>query len=107
MTTLEQKAAELIKAGECCGFRYIEGDVAVGDVLANSHMWDDDTPTDVELPGTCAYDSWQALVDHYKYNRGLGKVVLITGDFAGRGMEVGEPHEVHIANAVVVAVMEW
>lgn len=106
MTSLESQASELIAAGQVCGFRFCDHDVSVGDLLDNSCVWDGDTKTDDELPGTCAFESWSAMVNYAQYSKGIGgKIVLITGDKAGRGTDFAD--EIYIANAKVVAVMSW
>jgi hypothetical protein len=103
---IQEQAVELIAAGTVCGFRFIDHDVSVGDKLAASSVWDGDKKLDDELPGTCAFQSWSAMESYAQYSRGIGgKIVLITGDNAGRGTDFAD--EVYISDAVVVAVMEW
>jgi hypothetical protein len=105
MTLLDQ-ANQLIEAGQVCGFRFVDHAVSVGDKLANSFVWDGGEPTSVELPGTCAFESWSSMVEYAQYSKGIGgKIVLITGDNAGRGTDFAD--EIYVANAVVVAVMAW
>lgn len=104
--SLQQQANELIAAGQVCGFRFCDHEVNVGDELGNSFVWDGDEQTSDELPGTCAFESWSAMVKYAQYSKGIGgKIVLITGDNAGRGTDFAD--EIYIANAKVVAVMAW
>lgn len=104
--SLEQQANELIAAGQVCGFRFCGHVVNVGDELGNSCVWDGDEKTDDELPGTCAFESWSAMVKYAQYSKGIGgKIALITGDNAGRGTDFAD--EIYVANAKVVAVMAW
>jgi hypothetical protein len=104
--TIEQQANELIAAGQVCGFRFVDHAVSVGDELGNSFVWDGDEITNEELAGTCAFESWSAMVKYAQYSKGIGgHIVLITGDDAGRGTDFAD--EIYISNAKVVAVMAW
>jgi len=103
--TLETIANDLIEAGEVVGFRFVDHDVTVGDELGNSYVWDGDDKTDEELPGTCAFESWTAMAKYAQYSQGCGKIVVLTGDSAGRGTDFAD--EVYISDATVVAVLEW
>lgn len=105
MNEAQTIAADLIEAGEVVGFRFVDHAVEVGQYLDNSFVWDGDIKTDCELPGTCAFESWSEFAKYAQYSKGCGKCVVITGRAKGRGTDfVGE---IYIADAVVVAVMEW
>ena len=103
--TLQESANELIEAGESVGFRFVDHEVAVGAQLDNSFVWDGDEKTDDELPGTCVFESWSAMAKYAQYSKGCGKIVLVSGDHAGRGTDFAD--EVYISDATVVAVMDW
>ena len=105
MTDVQTIASTLIEAGEVVGFRFVDHEVAVGDELQNSYVWDGDEKTEDELPGTCAFESWTSFVKYAQYSRGAGKCVVITGRDKGRGTDFAG--EIYVAEAVVVAVMEW
>lgn len=105
MNDAQKTAAELIEAGEVVGFRFVDHAVELGQQLDNSYVWDGDVKTDDELPGTCAFESWTDFVRYAQYSRGCGKCVVITGRSKGRGTDFAG--EIYIADAVVVAVMEW
>ena len=104
--TMQEQAIELIEAGESCGFRFCDHEVSVGDDLCNSFVWDGDVKLDEELPGTCAFASFQAMAKYAQYSKGIGgKIVLISGEDKGRGTDFAD--EIYIGNAKVVAVMAW
>ena len=90
------------------GYRYIDnyynGPVRVGDNLQNSFVWDGDEPTDEELPGTCCFDSLDALKEYAKWSKGCGVLVVVKGEFEQYG---DLPNEVLISDAKVVEVIEW
>ena len=105
MNDAQTTAAKLIEAGEVVGFRFVDHAVHVGQCLDNSFVWDGDEKTDIELSGTCAFESWDAFEKYAQYSRGCGKCVVVTGSHKGRGTDfVGE---IYVGDAVVVAVMEW
>lgn len=106
MTIADLKAIAENLTDETTGYRFCDYEVAVGDILENSYVWDGDEKTDDELPGTCCFKTWEALESYAKYSKGIGgKIVLIKGDFAGYGQDFAD--EIHIADAEVVAVIEW
>ena len=105
MNDTRKETSGIIEAGEVVGFRWVDHEVNVGDELDNSYVWDGDEKTEDELPGTCAFASWSAMTKYAQYSRGLGKIIVITGDDAGRGTDFAD--EIYISKATVVAVMDW
>lgn len=102
---LQQVASLAIKNGDCVGFRFVDHEVAVGDILENSFEWDGDEKTDDELPGTCAFATWKGMEKYAAYSHGAGRVVVIKGRFAGHGNDMAD--EILVADAEVIAVLEW
>jgi hypothetical protein len=99
-------AKQLTDAGETIGYRFCDYEVAVGDELDNSFVWDGDQKTDDELPGVCAFSTWEAIADYAKHSKGIGgKIVLVTGEFAGHGTDFAD--EIYVKWAEVVAVIDW
>jgi len=80
----------------------MENSPAVGDMLPRSNVWEGDEPTDVELPGTCAWDTLSSAEKYAQYSHEyivlIGGVLVQSGDLAG---------EIIIDDAQVFAVWKW
>ena len=106
MTDLQAIAKLTAKDGDTVGFRFVDHAVSVGDTLEASFAWDGDVKTDSELAGTCAFTTWRAAEKYAQYSRGIGgSMIVIKGRFAGYGDDMVD--EVLIADAEVIAVIEW
>ena len=81
--------------------------VKIGDVLDNSFEWDDGNPTEEELNGTCAIDTFEnpeyafSLVK--TYNRNHNEIMIIGSDNAEYGFE---EEELIMKDAVVLAIIQ-
>lgn len=94
---------------EITGYRFISRDFSAeplaGDSLDKSFVWDGDEITNVELHGTCCFETRDQIEKYAKYSKGTGWIVAVGGDMAGRGDDfIGE---ILIGNAIVTEVSPW
>lgn len=119
--TTKEIAAAILEAYEAHGYNCFgvrTGRPAeVGEELERSHVWDDNRPTDEELPGTCAtgfghlwFDGEvedeeaieKALEIHGGWEYAGGMTYVIGGRHAADGTDA---HEVIISDAHVICIL--
>ena len=63
----------------------------IGETLPKSRVWDDGTPTEELLDGTCCLDESWAKTDGHRYIlAGLVYCYLVRGRVVGEGYDAGE-----------------
>ena len=114
------KIVEIIEASDLWqfGIRRLHPDetVSVGDVMAESYVWDDGDRTDESIGGTCCFDiretrdGWnasQALQEAEAYDiDGSARYALLGGQYSGNNDLIAEPNTIAIRDAIVLAVWE-
>ena len=89
---------------------HVDEDVAVGDTMADSYVWDDGERTEESIGGTCGFevrDSGRlrdAIERATPYDVGGDQLALLGGTYTGNNDLIGEPHAIAIRDAVVLAV---
>lgn len=87
---------------EIMGWRFVEDELKVGDVLLASRIWDGDQPTDDDLRGTCAFNTRARCEEYARWSAGY--IVCIGGTDNGTGDLAGE---IIIEDATVITVDAW
>lgn len=78
-------------------------DVITGAELSASNVWDGDEPTDVVLPGTCAFATLAQARGYGRWSKGFW-IVAITGALARHGDDFAG--EILVRDATVSAIVE-
>jgi len=86
---------------EHTGYRYDDRNLAVGDDIPDSHVWDGDERTDDELDGVCCFETLEQAREYGRWSKGI--IVKVGGSHMSYGDDL--EGEIIIRDAVVVEIM--